>query len=55
MIHWAMITVHNVTNILKDGTRCDDLNGHVVRHEDAPAVYAIVNQMKQAVRKENEK
>lgn len=31
-----------VTHILKDGTRLDDITGHVVRYEDCPEVYHLL-------------
>lgn len=31
-----------VYHILKDGTTVDDITGHVVRMEDAPALYELM-------------
>ena len=31
-----------IVNILKDGTIKEDLTGHVVRYEDAPALYDML-------------
>ena len=44
-----------VIHILKDGTVLDDITGHVVKKEDAPSVYALIDQMNGERRKEDEK
>ena len=31
-----------VTHVLKDGTRLDDVTGHVVRFQDAEVVYNLM-------------
>lgn len=35
-----------VKNILKDGSVVEDLTGHVVRKEDNPTVYTIIEEEK---------
>jgi hypothetical protein len=44
---------------LKDGTVLEDITGHVVKKEDVPMAYALIDQIneerqKKARRKENE-
>lgn len=34
-----------VIHIMKDGTVLKDITGHVVKKEDAPMIYNIVDQM----------
>lgn len=41
-----------VKNILKDGTVLADMTGHVVKKEDAPMVYQIIEQMQRKESKE---
>jgi len=36
-----------VTHILKDGTRLDDIRGHVVKREDAEALYRLIHSINQ--------
>lgn len=36
-----------IHHILKDGTRTDDISGHVVRIEDAESVYNLISKMNQ--------
>lgn len=36
-----------VTHILKDGTKLNDIRGHVVRMEDVPNVYTLIDQINQ--------
>lgn len=46
----------NVINVLKDGTRLEDLQGHIVTEKDARAVYTLVDEInKREGRKRNEK
>ena len=45
-----MITINHV---LRDGTRKNDVTGHIVRRSDAPGVYALAAKMRN--RKENVK
>lgn len=34
-----------ITHILKDGTVLEDITGHVIKQDDAPMVYQIIEQM----------
>ena len=34
-----------VTHILKDGTVLKDITGHVVKREDVPTVYSLIERM----------
>jgi hypothetical protein len=48
-----------ITHILKDGTVLKDITGHVVKKEDVPMAYELIDQMnekrsKQKRKKENE-
>lgn len=43
-----------VTHILKDGTVLEDITGHVIKQDDAPMVYQIIEQMERE-EKENER
>lgn len=36
-----------IHHILKDGTKTDDITGHVVKVEDAESVYTIITKMNQ--------
>lgn len=36
-----------VIHILKDGTRLDDISGHVVRMEDAEELYRLIDSINQ--------
>lgn len=36
-----------VIHILKDGTRLDDISGHVVRMEDAEELYRLIDSISQ--------
>lgn len=36
-----------IHHILKDGTRTDDISGHVVRIADAESVYGLITKMNQ--------
>ena len=36
-----------IHHVLRDGTRTDDISGHVVKVEDAESVYALISQMNQ--------
>ena len=36
-----------IHHVLKDGTRTDDINGHVVRVQDAETVYNLIAKMNQ--------
>ena len=45
-----------VRHILKDGTVLKEINGHVVKKEDLPSVYNLIDQMnKERKEKEDEK
>lgn len=44
-----------VIHILKDGTVLEDITGHVVKKEDAPMAYALIDQMNDERKKKNEK
>lgn len=35
----------NIRHFLKDGTEVTDIKGHLVTREDAPRVYALIEQM----------
>ena len=35
-----------VINILKDGTRLDNLDGHIVKIQDAEVVYELMDKIK---------
>ena len=41
-----------VTHILKDGTVLKDITGHVVKREDVPTVYSLIERMKGKAQKE---
>lgn len=36
-----------IHHVLKDGTRTDDISGHVVRVKDAESVYNLISKMNQ--------
>lgn len=36
-----------IHHVLKDGTRIDDISGHVVRVQDAESVYALISKLNQ--------
>lgn len=36
-----------IHHVLKDGTRMDDISGHVVRVQDAESVYSLIAKMNQ--------
>lgn len=36
-----------IHHVLRDGTRTDDISGHVVRAKDAESVYALITKMNQ--------
>ena len=38
-----------VIHILKDGTRIDDLTGHVIRQEDAKGIRAIIEEIERRI------
>ena len=40
-----------VKHILKDGTVLTDITGHVVKIEDAKAIYALMDKINEEVRK----
>jgi len=42
-----------VKNILKDGTVLADMTGHVVKKENAPMVYQIIEQITRKERKDD--
>ena len=42
-----------VINILRDGTRADDLTGHVVKISEAEAVYRLMDSINRGVNNEN--
>ena len=42
-----------VKNILKDGTVLADMTGHVVKKEEAPMVYQIIEQIQRKERKDD--
>ena len=37
----------HITHILKDGKVIEDITGHVVKKEDAPTVYSLMNMLKE--------
>ena len=41
-----------VVHVLKDGTVLDDITGHVVKKEDVPTVYALIERMNEHSQKE---
>lgn len=43
-----------VIHILKDGTRLDDITGHVVRMEDAEELYRLIDSINQKKKKVEE-
>lgn len=43
-----------ITHVLKDGTVLEDITGHVIKQDDAPMVYQIIEQMERE-EKENER
>lgn len=43
-----------VIHILKDGTRLDDISGHVVRMEDAEELYRLIGSINQKKKKVEE-
>lgn len=43
-----------VINILKDGTRLDDLTGHVVKIQDAEVVYNLMSEINRRAKHEKE-
>lgn len=42
-----------VIHILKDGTRLDDIAGHIVRIRDAETVYKLMDSINRRVNNEN--
>ena len=36
-----------VRHVLKDGTVLDDITGHVVKKEDVPSAYALIDEINQ--------
>lgn len=40
-----------VKHILKDGTVLKDITGHIVKKEDVPAAYALIERMRKGRRK----
>lgn len=40
-----------ITNILKDGKVVKDLTGHIVKKEDVPAAYALIERIRKGRRK----
>ena len=38
-----------VTHVLKDGTTVEDIRGHVVKENDAKAVYALLDSINEKV------
>ena len=44
-----------VTHILKDGRRVDDITGHVVKQEDCPVVYHLMDKMNERIIRESKK
>lgn len=42
-----------ITHILRDGTRLKDISGHIIRQDQADAVYRLINQLNKD--KDNEK
>lgn len=43
-----------IAHVLKDGTVLEDITGHVIKQDDAPMVYQIIEQMERE-EKENER
>ena len=43
-----------ITHVLKDGTVLEDITRHVIKQDDAPMVYQIIEQMERE-EKENER
>lgn len=41
-----------VVHVLKDGTVLDDITGHVVKKEDVPTVYALIERLNEHSQKE---
>ena len=41
-----------VVHVLKDGTELHDITGHVVKKEDVPSVYALIERMNEHSKKE---
>ena len=44
-----------VKHILKDGTVLKDITGHVVKKEDVPLAYALIDQINEERRKRRKK
>ena len=44
-----------VTHVLKDGTVLNDIKGHLVKKEDVPTVYVLINKMNEHSKKEEKK
>lgn len=42
-----------VFHILKDGTKLNDISGHVVRVSDVPAIYDLLHSMNKKKEKKN--
>ena len=40
-----------IKHILKDGTVLQDITGHIIKQEDAPMVYQIIEQMEREEKK----
>ena len=43
-----------VHHILKDGSRPKDITGHIVRYEDVPEVYDLMQAINQEIMRKNE-
>lgn len=43
-----------VTHILKNGTKVDDITGHVVKVKDAPMTYEIIEKLNRERRNNND-
>ena len=44
-----------VVHVLKDGTVLNDIKGHLVKKEDVPTVYVLINKMNEHPKKEEKK
>jgi len=44
-----------ITHILKDGTVLKDITGHVVKKEDVPMAYELIDQMNEKRSKQKRK
>lgn len=43
-----------ITHILKDGTVLEDITGHVVKKEDTPLAYGVLEQKKEKEREKDD-